>query len=129
MGYERAGFDVVGVDLKPQPNYPFPFVQADALDWLEEWVLSGHDRFDAIHASPPCQKHVKGLSAMNKSIGRDYNHLDLIPQTRSLLLELGIPYVIENVVGSQLHNPIRICGSSFGLDRLFECSGMKLRRR
>jgi len=126
MGYQRAGFDVVGVDLKPQPNYPFEFVQANALEFLETLLFQQTRPFDAIHASPPCQKHVKGLSAMNRSIGRDYDHVDLIPQTRSLLIELGIPYVIENVVGSELQNPIRLCGSSFGLDvrrhRLFESS-------
>ena len=126
MGYRRAGFEVVGVDIAPQPSYPFAFVQADALEWLEEWVLSGHERFDAVHASPPCQAHVKGLAAMNRSVGRSYGHLDWIPATRALLRECGLPYVIENVVGAELEDPVRLCGSSFGLDvrrhRLFECS-------
>ena len=112
------------MDLKVQPNYPFPFVQADALDWFEEWVLSGHEVFDAVHASPPCQRHVKGLAAMNKSVGRAYDHVDLISDTRELLSESGLPYVIENVVGAPLLNPVRLCGSSFGLPlrrhRLFE---------
>lgn len=135
MGYSRAGFEVVGVDLAPQPNYPFEFHQQDALEVLRNgWVgpFEGSpqyldvDWFDAIHASPPCQRHVKGLAAMNKSVGRAYDHVDLISDTRELLSKSGLPYVIENVVGAPLENPVRLCGSSFGLPlrrhRLFESS-------
>ena len=120
MGYHRAGFEVVGVDIKPQPNYPFTFVQADAL-LVEPW-----DDFDAIHASPPCQAHVKGMAAANRSLGRDYAHVDLVGATRELLRSSGLPYVIENVIGAPLENPVKLCGSSFNLavrrHRLFECS-------
>ncbi len=131
VGYHRAGFDVVGVDLEPMPNYPFPFHQADALDVLESIQNGGHwlheiGEPDAIHASPPCQAHLKGLAAVNRKLGRDYDHPDLISQTRRLLHAAGVPYVIENVPGSPLQNPVRLCGSSFDLDvrrhRLFECS-------
>lgn len=118
-GYHAAGFDVVGVDLEPQPNYPFPFIQADALHppvRLED--------FDAIHASPPCQKNVRGLAAVNEALGRTLDHPDLIEPTRVLLRASGRPYVIENVEGAPLLAPVRLCGTSFGLPmyrhRLFE---------
>src|SRR6266540_4313292 len=92
MGYHRAGFDVVGVDNRPQPHYPFEFVQADALDVLAPnthfggWQIS--EQFDAIHASPPCQAYSK----TQKLRGRD--HPDLIGPTRELLDATGLPYVI-----------------------------------
>ena len=119
-GYHRVGFDeILGVDIAEQPNYPYSFVQADALEWMEEWVLTGHERFDAIHASPPCQAHVKGLAAVNRKIGREYAHTDYISETRQMLEDwaerFGGPYVIENVPGSPLDNPVRLCGSSLGL--------------
>jgi DNA (cytosine-5)-methyltransferase 1 len=132
MGYHRAGFEVVGVDIKPQPRYPFEFIQADALKFLSallqmkdgDW--DGYRRFDAIHASPPCQAHVRGLAAVNRKLGREYAHVDLISATRELLRSSGLPYVIENVVGAPLENPVKLCGSSFNLavrrHRLFECS-------
>lgn len=119
VGYARAGFRVVGIDLHPQPNYPFEFHQADAL----EYPLDG---FDAVHASPPCQKHVKGLAAVNAALGRTLGHSDLIAPIRAGLIAAGLPYVIENVDGAPLINPIKLCGSSFGLavrrHRLFETS-------
>lgn len=113
MGYHRAGFEVVGVDIKPQPHYPFEFHQADAMTW----PLDG---FDVIHASPPCQAYstLRGFT--------DGSYPRLIGPTRDRLLPLGLPWVIENVVGSDLVAPIRLCGSSFGLrvwrHRLFEMS-------
>jgi DNA (cytosine-5)-methyltransferase 1 len=123
MGYYRAGFDVVGVDVEPQPNYPFAFVQADALTF----DVAG---FDAIHASPPCQANLHGLGAVNRVLGREYAHVDLIPETRAKLRAAGVPYVIENVVGAALLAPVRYCGSSFGLPihrhRLFESSVLLL---
>lgn len=116
-GYHDAGFDVVGVDIRPQPNYPYEFHQADAL----EFPLDG---FAAIHASPPCQANVKGLRAVNAALGRTDQHVDLIPATRERLIAAGVPYVIENVEGAALRNPVRLCGSSFALPlrrhRLFE---------
>ena len=119
MGYHRAGFEVVGVDINPQPRYPFEFHQADAL----EYPLAG---FDAIHASPPCQR----FSTMTKRWARSSSHSDLIEPTRSRLRESMLPYVIENVAGAPLVGPIRLCGSSFGLPvrrhRLFEMSSPPL---
>jgi DNA (cytosine-5)-methyltransferase 1 len=121
VGYARAGFEVVGVDINPQPNYPFQFVQADARGFLDAgWA----DRVDAIHASPPCQAHIKGLNAVNATLGRGNGHLDLISPTRELLVAAGLPYVIENIEGAPLVDPVRVCGSSLGLavrrHRLFE---------
>ena len=103
MGYHRAGFDVVGVDIEPQPNYPFEFHQADAL----EFPLDG---FDVIHASPPCQAY----SIANNIHGRG-DHPDLLPATRDRLVEWGGPWVIENVPGSPMRNYVVICGRALGL--------------
>jgi DNA (cytosine-5)-methyltransferase 1 len=133
MGYSRAGFEVIGVDIKPQPHYPFGFWQADALSILGRegadadrlWRL-GH--FDAIHASPPCQLWTRFQSSQPQ---RENKHLDLITPTRPLLEATGLPWVIENVPGSPLCNPVQLCGSGFGLGvkrgqllrhRLFEAS-------
>jgi DNA (cytosine-5)-methyltransferase 1 len=120
-GYERAGFDVVGVDIAPQPNYPFEFHRGDALEFLRE---HGHE-FDAIHASPPCQSFLS-LGAVNKALGRKYDHPNLIGPTRELLIAIGKPYVIENVQDARAHliEPVRICGTALHLPlrrhRLFE---------
>lgn len=115
VGYARAGFDVVGVDLNPQPNYPYEFHQADAMTY----PLDG---FDAIHASPPCQAHSSIGQQMSKRYGTVYP--DLVAPTRELLQATGLPYVIENVPGAPLIEPAMLCGSSVGLDvrrhRLFE---------
>ena len=121
-GYRRAGWDVTGVDIKPQPNNPHRFIQADALEYLRE---HGHE-YDAIHASPPCQAH----TAM-KTMWNAKEHDDLIPATRELLMASGKPWVMENVPGAPLNNPVMLCGTMFGLGsgdaelrrhRLFECS-------
>ena len=109
MGYHRAGFDVVGVDIKPQPRYPFAFHQADALTF----PLDG---FDAIHASPPCQaySHLRVLPWM-----RDRDYWDSIPPTMALLRSQTLPWVVENVDSAQsmaaLGDTIRLCGTEFGL--------------
>lgn len=110
-GYAKAGFVVVGFDIEPQPNYPFEFHQADALEVLRSDVWQ---HFDAIHASPPCQAHsrARGLSEARNG-GKYGNHLDLIPQTRELLKATGKPYIIENVAGSPLIEPIKLFGSQF----------------
>ena len=117
VGYSEAGFEVVGCDIAPQPNYPFEFHEGDALEFIE-----GHGReFDAIAASPPCQN-----SSSLKALHRDKHHPELIPPTRKLLIASGLPYVIENVVGAALVNPVMLCGSAFGLGvrrhRLFEAN-------
>ena len=144
MGYHRAGFDeIVGVDTEPQPHYPFEFVQADALEYLAE---HGHD-YDAIHASPPCQ----GYSIMHNLPwlrGREYPLL--IKPTRDLMIHVGKPWVLENVMGAKwgcknLENISRLigyditdhgmkanwlCGTMFGLPfyrhRLFATNWMWL---
>ena len=116
MGYHRAGFDVVGVDIAPQPRYPFEFHQGDALEYL---AAHGHE-FDAIHASPPCQAFSNAQRIMGNA------HPQLIEQVRAALQASGKPYVIENVVGAPLVNPVQLVGTMFGLrtmrPRLFECS-------
>ncbi len=113
MGYHRAGFEVIGVDNKPQPHYPFEFHQADALTF----PLEG---FDAYHASPPCQ----AWSVMQNTNHMRKDHPELIVPTRELLKHTRKPFVIENVPGSPLIKPIILCGLSFGLrvlrHRLFE---------
>lgn len=127
MGYHRAGFEVTGVDIKPQPKYPFRFVQGDALEYLRG---HGHE-YDAIHASPPCQAHTALKTMWNAK-----RHIDLIPETREMLLSIGKPWVIENVPGAKTLKPtLMLCGTMFGLGtedgeiiaelrrhRYFECS-------
>jgi DNA (cytosine-5)-methyltransferase 1 len=127
VGYARAGFEVVGVDIEPQPNYPFEFHQADALEALRDYIDEGNGSFDAIHASPPCHAFStvgKQVQAMGR---REEPYPDLVGPTRALLQESELPYVIENVPGAPLYGPLQLCGSSFGLDvrrhRLFECQG------
>jgi SAM-dependent methyltransferase len=102
-GYADAGFEVVGVDIEPQPNYPFEFVRADALTF----PLDG---FDAVHASAPCQAFTV---YRNNSAHVRQDHPNLIPQTRERLIASGLPYVIENVPGAPLIDPIQLCGTSF----------------
>lgn len=120
VGYSRAGFDVVGVDIAAQPRYPFEFHRADALEFVAE---HGYE-FDAIHASPPCQHFSTASGKAKKHHGASYP--DLIAPTRGALVATGLPYVIENVEFARhaLVDPVRYCGSSFGLDvrrhRLFE---------
>lgn len=115
MGYSRAGFDVTGVDIAPQKNYPFKFIQADALDYVAQYGWM----FDAIHASPPCQRY----SRMTPRKYR-HNHPDLIPLVRFWLEAIDVPYAIENVPLAPLRNPVMVCGGQLGLKvyrhRLFE---------
>jgi DNA (cytosine-5)-methyltransferase 1 len=124
MGYHRAGFDVVGVDIAPQPHYPFEFHQADALEWVSDPGLVARS-FDAIHASPPCQAYSAGKNMWHGRLPDD-RHPDLVAPTRQALIAAGLPWVIENVVGAPLLDPITLCGDSFGLGvkrhRLFESS-------
>jgi hypothetical protein len=111
VGYARAGFEVVGVDHKPQRNYPFEFRQADALEYLAE-----HGRhFDAIHASPPCQRYSKAtLCGPNR-----HEYPDLLPSTRDAIDALGLPWIIENVSGAPMKPPaVQLCGLMFGLKTL-----------
>jgi len=102
MGYHRAGFEVVGVDVGPQPNYPFEFHQLDAM----EVPLTGP--IDAVHASPPCQAFTA-----YRNVGNVGDYPDLIDPMRQRLIEWGGPWVMENVVGAPLVDPVLICGTMF----------------
>jgi DNA (cytosine-5)-methyltransferase 1 len=108
MGYHRAGFEVVGVDIKPQKNYPFAHHVGDALEYLR---VHG-DEFDAIHASPPCQLYSVASQEQRKA-GTEYP--DLLPPTRAALLAQSRPWVIENVPGAPMRADYRLCGCQFGL--------------
>ena len=132
VGYTRAGFEVYGIDNKPQPHYPFPFLQMDALEAMDR-LLHGEGLtfsngetlylkgFDAYHASPPCQAY---------SISRNAPHIKTHPQligpVRDRLIKMGKHFVIENVVGAPLYTVFELCGATFGLKvyrhRRFETS-------
>ena len=118
-GYRQAGFDLVGVDIVPQPKNPHRLVVADALEYLRE---HGH-KFDLIHASPPCQAYTKAGKQWRNE-GKEYP--DMIEDTRKALIASGKPWVIENVPGAPLVNPILLNGSVFGIKvhrpRYFESS-------
>lgn len=121
-GYELAGFEVTGVDIDPQPKHRGNFIQSDAIEFL----MDNYKNYDVIHASPPCQEY--SMSSKQFRIkGKKYP--DLINKTRDALITIGKPYIIENVPGSPLVNPITLCGTMFGMDtyrhRLFE-SNMNL---
>jgi DNA (cytosine-5)-methyltransferase 1 len=120
-GYAEAGFEVHGVDLKHGKRYPFTYMRADVLDVLQDENYL--QEFDVIHASPPCQTHSITKHLRNAQ-GKSTSKVDLIPETRAALIASGKPYIIENVPGSPLIDPIQLCGSSFGLKvrrhRLFE---------
>lgn len=113
VGLDRAGFDVWGSDIKRQPNYPYPFIEGDAL------TVDLHG-FDYFWASPPCQRY----SIANNAVKREYP--DLIAPIRERLKATGKPYVIENVPRAPLLDPVMLCGTMFGLKmyrhRLFESS-------
>lgn len=118
MGYHRAGFEVVGVDIEAQPRYPFEFHQADALEYLAE---HGHE-FDAVHASPVCKRYSSATPARTRD-----SHPDQIAPTRAALEATGLPWVIENVPGAPLRPDLVVCGCVVGLreierERWFETS-------
>lgn len=123
VGYWLAGFNVIGVDIENFKRYPFPLIVADAIEELrylrKDGDLMGY-RFAAIHASPPCQAFTEAWKI------RQNDHPDLIGPTREILEEIGLPYIIENVEGAPLIDPITLCGAMFGLrtyrHRLFETS-------
>jgi DNA (cytosine-5)-methyltransferase 1 len=125
MGYHRAGFEVTGVDIEDQRNYPFNFWQDDAITLLEDYAYlrqtGGEIGFAAVHASPPCQAHSHAQRI------RNLDHPDFIPETRRLLNIIGLPYVIENVVGAPIRPDVELCGTMFNLGtyrhRIFEISG------
>jgi len=113
VGYHRAGFRIIGIDNQPQPNYPFEFRRGNAL-----CPPIGMSHIAAIHASPPCQAYSQA------NYIHDTKHPELVEATRSLLVDSGLPYVIENVVGAPLVDPVVVCGRALGLavkrHRLFE---------
>lgn len=119
MGYYRAGFDVVGVDIKPQKKYPFEFIQADAMTF----DLAG---YDVIHASPPCQAYTRKSANWGRKRTHWAAYPDLVGATRERLRDVSTPFVIENVVGAPLDAALMLCGSMFGLKirkhRLFEAN-------
>lgn len=118
MGYHRAGFDVVGVDINPQPHYPFEFIQNDAIIYLQATRAD----YAIVHASPPCQPY----STTRTLHSAKYEAL--VPFVRACLRHKRLPYVIENVPGSPLDPFVQLCGSMFGLGvrrhRRFESSVM-----
>ncbi len=121
VGYHRGGFDVVGVDIAPQPNYPFEFCQVDALEFMERLFESGFENwwdFDAIHASPPCQRWAEGSDWH----GKDYP--DLLTSIRPMVADTHLPYVLENVPEAPLRQDVVLCGTQFGL----QSDGFEIRR-
>jgi DNA (cytosine-5)-methyltransferase 1 len=134
VGYHRAGFDVIGIDLNPQPNYPFEFLQMDALTALCEIVSDPRTkwgRFAGIHTSPPCQASSNLTRGTNRET-KAQNHTNLIPVVRELLKLTGLPWVIENVQGAHMRRDLTLCGEMFGLDvirhRYFEVSGFEVQQ-
>jgi DNA (cytosine-5)-methyltransferase 1 len=109
MGLWQAGFEVIGVDKEPQPNYPFQFIQADMLDLDPEWLA---ENADMVSIAPPCQHY-----SITASIHPDLERPALIANARELAIESGIPYFIENVEGAKRHliDPITLCGSAVSL--------------
>jgi DNA (cytosine-5)-methyltransferase 1 len=126
VGYARAGFDVTGVDIDPHPDYPFTFRQSDVLELDARWL----NRFDVIHASPPCQAHTTRSNRHRGAGGRADDHPDLLGPVRARLQTWGGLYVIENVVGakSKMSNTVTLHGGMFGLGvyrpRLFESNAL-----
>jgi DNA (cytosine-5)-methyltransferase 1 len=126
VGYHRAGFDVIGVDIEPQPHYPFLFWQADALAVLAILTKVGYyddisladgislDDIDAIHASPPCQDHSSLRHVHSERHGTGW----LLAATREALQRTRLPWVIENVPGAPMRADYKLCGCMFGLPRL-----------
>lgn len=126
VGYKRAADElglkikIIGVDIEPQPNYPYEFIQGDVLSFITENVIrNGGGQFTHFHSSPPCQTH-----SVTKSLTKK-EYVDILPQVRELMKQTGKPFVIENVPGAPLKNYVILCGSMFGLKvrrhRLFEC--------
>jgi len=114
MGYHRAGFEVVGVDREPQPNYPFEFHLADAF----EFVVEHGGEFDVVHASPPCQAYTGFRRVTESRFGSAPEHLDLVDEVRVALERTGRMWIIENVQGSPVRTGIIICGAALGLEHL-----------
>ena len=126
MGYHRAGFDITGIDIEPQPNYPFEFIRMDAIEYIRAMTENAwRFPYQAIHASPPCQAY-----SWSAKRWKNVERADLVAVTRCELIRAPVPYVIENVVGAPLIDPLTLCGTQFGLEvirhRLFESNVMLL---
>ena len=119
-GYARAGFDVTGIDVKHGKRYPHTYIRGDVRDYLTTEFLS---QFDVIAASPPCQTF-SATQHLRNAQGKSTTKVNMIPEVREALIASGKPYIIENVPGAPLINPVMLCGSGFGLKvrrhRLFE---------
>lgn len=131
MGYFRAGFDVTGVDIKPQPRYPFPFILGDAMalvrDKRDGCLHLGPEvclgPFDAIHASPPCPRYSASTPEKYRA-----QHPDLVGATRLMIAVAAAVWVVENVPGAPVvtgqpglftrASGVTLCGSMFGMKRL-----------
>jgi DNA (cytosine-5)-methyltransferase 1 len=122
-GYSNAGFEVTGIDLKHGKRYPYQYIRGDVMDYVND--IDFLRSFDVIHASPPCQTF-SATKHLRNAQGKSTSKMDLVEPVRSALLAAGIPYIIENVPGAPLINPVMLCGSAFGLKvrrhRLFESS-------
>lgn len=126
-GYHDAGFEVIGVDINFQPNYPYKFIKMDALEILEILGTSAYQHWSefnniqVIHASPPCQRYSR-MTQCHPGLSETYP--DIVEDTRELLVQTGLPYVIENVETAPLKDPITLCAWAFGFrlyrHRLFE---------
>lgn len=129
-GYYDAGFEVTGVDIVDRPNYPYKFIQADAMEIMKD--IEFLKQYQVVHASCPCQ-HYSKLKYLSNNIEKwEEEHVDLIAETRELLTKAGVIFVLENVEGAPLINPIKLCGSQFEnmytqRPRLFE-SNIPLRK-
>jgi hypothetical protein len=135
-GYQRAGFDVIGIDIKPRPSYCGDFLQADVIESLTNFSSWGWAP-DLIHASPPCQDRNPLTTGTNRSQGWGREHVQLVPPTRRLLDLIGIPYVIEQPVGHGgiIRTDLRLCMDSWPVEpprvwrhRDFELSGFTVRQ-
>ncbi len=104
-GYKSVGFDVTGIDIVPHRRYPYPFYQYDALNLDPAWL---RDNYDALHFGPPCMAWSIGTRIENRD-----KHPKLIAPLREIALESGLPYVIENVPGAPLNDPVELCGCMF----------------
>lgn len=128
-GYRRLGWDITGVDIKPQPNYPYEFIQGDAIEYFKTADLS---QYNFIHASPPCQLFTRAGHLRTAQGSKSKEEVDLLTPTLAMLADLPIPWVVENVEGARTIMPadsVKICGSYFFLavqrHRLF-ASNMKI---
>jgi len=117
-GYHKAGFDIIGVDSRPQPLYPFEFIQDDAMDVLK--TLRGHDaiymgrKVDIIHLSPPCKAHTRAKH-IREAQGHESSEPNLLTPSLRLLEDVWTPWIVENVPGAPMPKELMLCGSMFGL--------------